>query len=131
MSVTVDDGVPLDSIELSDRSFWERPESEREAAFATLRREAPVRYFREFEWVPGFDVGDGFWALTRHDDVWNASRHPALFSSVPSIVIRRDSACVRAVPVWATPVRSRARSVAPMPAAPPSSEWFEAVEHES
>jgi cytochrome P450 len=87
MSVTVDDGVPLDSIELSERSFWERPEPEREAAFATLRREDPVRYFREFEWVPGFDVGDGFWALTRHADVWNASRHPALFSSVPSIVI--------------------------------------------
>jgi cytochrome P450 len=37
--------------------------------------------------VPGFDLGDGFWALTRHADVWFASRHPALFSSVPSIVI--------------------------------------------
>ena len=37
--------------------------------------------------MPGFDVGDGFWALTRHADVWHVSRHPALFSSIPSIVI--------------------------------------------
>ncbi|MCU0259467.1 MAG: cytochrome P450 [Ilumatobacteraceae bacterium] len=86
MSLTLDP-VPLDSIELGARSFWERPEPEREAAFATLRREAPIQFFAETEWVPGFDVGPGFWALTRHADVWHASRHPALFSSVPSIVI--------------------------------------------
>jgi methyl-branched lipid omega-hydroxylase len=86
MSLTLDP-VPLDSIELGERSFWERPEIEREAAFATLRRDDPIRFFSESEWVPGFDVGPGFWALTRHADVWHASRHPALFSSVPSIVI--------------------------------------------
>ena len=87
MSVTVDDRVPLESIQLGERSFWEQPEADREAAFATLRREDPIRFFPEVEWVPGFDVGDGFWALTRHADVWHVSRHPALFSSVPSIVI--------------------------------------------
>ena len=87
MSVTIDDRVPLESIQLGERSFWEQSETDREAAFATLRREDPIRFFPEVEWVPGFDVGDGFWALTRHADVWHVSRHPALFSSIPSIVI--------------------------------------------
>lgn len=41
------------------------------AAFAQLRREAPV-YWCE----PG-----GFWALTRYDDIVYALRHPELFSS--------------------------------------------------
>ncbi len=87
MTVTAHDVFPLESIQLGERSFWERPEAEREAAFATLRRDDPIRFFHEAEWVPGFDVGPGFWALTRHADVWHASRHPALFSSIPSIVI--------------------------------------------
>ena len=87
MSVTVEDRIPLEAIQLGDRSFWEQPEAIREAAFATLRQEDPIRFFPEVQWVEGFDVGDGFWALTRHADVWYVSRHPALFSSIPSIVI--------------------------------------------
>jgi cytochrome P450 len=87
MSMTVDGLVPLESIQLGGRSFWERPEAEREAAFAALRKQDPIRFFPEEEWVPGFELGDGFWALTRHADVWHVSRHPALFSSVPGIVI--------------------------------------------
>lgn len=87
MSMTVDGLVPLESIQLGGRSFWEQPEAEREAAFAALRKQDPIRFFPEVEWVPGFELGDGFWALTRHADVWHVSRHPALFSSVPSIVI--------------------------------------------
>lgn len=85
--MTVDGVVPLESIQLGGRSFWEQPEAEREAAFAALRKQDPIRFFPEVEWVPGFELGDGFWALTRHADVWHVSRHPALFSSVPSIVI--------------------------------------------
>jgi methyl-branched lipid omega-hydroxylase len=87
MSMTVDGLVPLESIQLGGREFWEQPEAEREAAFAALRKQDPIRFFPEVEWVPGFELGDGFWALTRHADVWHVSRHPALFSSVPSIVI--------------------------------------------
>ena len=44
------------------------------AAFARLRREAPVH------WHPEPD-GPGFWAVTRHADVVRASRDPATFSS--------------------------------------------------
>jgi hypothetical protein len=32
----------VDSINLSDVDFWRRPLAEREAAFATLRRERPI-----------------------------------------------------------------------------------------
>jgi len=42
--------------------------------FARLRREAPVY------WNPEAD-GAGFWALTRHADIVEASRQPELFSS--------------------------------------------------
>ena len=44
------------------------------AVFARLRREAPVY------WNPEAD-GAGFWALTRHADIVEASRQPELFSS--------------------------------------------------
>jgi methyl-branched lipid omega-hydroxylase len=78
--------VPLDEIDIGTLEFWALPEDYREGAFATLRRERPVAFFSEPE-VPGFPVGPGFWALTKLDDVWHASRHPAQFSSRPSIVI--------------------------------------------
>lgn len=72
--------VKLDEIDLSDISFWEQPYEARDAAFATLRREDPMRYFAE---PPIFDVpsGPGYWALTRHEHVLEASRHPELFCS--------------------------------------------------
>src|ERR1700761_6874053 len=35
----------------------------------------------------GFVAGNGYWALTKHDDVHYASRHPELFSSSPNITI--------------------------------------------
>ncbi|HEV2650753.1 MAG TPA: cytochrome P450 [Rhizomicrobium sp.] len=42
--------------------------------FARLRREAPVYWNAEAD-------GKGFWALTRHADIVEVSRQPALFSS--------------------------------------------------
>jgi cytochrome P450 len=39
-----------------------------------------MRFFAERP-VPGFPAGPGFWAATRHEDVWSASRNPALFTS--------------------------------------------------
>ena len=78
--------VPLDEIDIGTPSFWALPEELREGAFATLRREKPVAFFAEPE-VPGFTAGPGFWALTRYDDVFYASRHPQLFSNLPNINI--------------------------------------------
>ena len=78
--------LPLEEIDLGSLEFWARPDDERDAAFATLRAEAPISFHAE-PTVPGFPKGDGRWALAAYDDVWHVSRHPQLFSSWPSIVI--------------------------------------------
>jgi len=75
------DGAPgVDEIDLSSIEFWAKPWAERDAAFATLRRERPVAFFDEPE-VPGLPVGPGYYAITRHADVLTASRTPEVFCS--------------------------------------------------
>src|SRR5262252_4201743 len=70
----------VDNIQLGDVEFWMRPVAEREAAFATLRRERPISFHAEPE-VPLLGKGPGFWSLTRHADVLEVSRTPEAFSS--------------------------------------------------
>ena len=72
----------VDEIDLTPMEFWLRPIEEREGAFATLRAERPVPFFED----P--DVGDlplprgpGYWSLTRHADILEASRTPEVFCS--------------------------------------------------
>ena len=72
--------VALDSINISDPEFWKAPQQVRESTFATLRRQAPVKFFEEIPLV-NFPVGPGYWALTKHEDIWHASRNPDLFCS--------------------------------------------------
>jgi methyl-branched lipid omega-hydroxylase len=77
--------LAVDEINLSDIEFWARPWDEREGAFQTLRRERPIPHFDEPE-IPdalAFVVpkGSGFYALTKHADVAEASRHPEIFQS--------------------------------------------------
>lgn len=78
--------VPLGDINLGTVEFWARDDSFRDGAFATLRNEAPITFFREIEFE-GFEPGAGHWALTKFDDVHFASRHPEIFSSYPNITI--------------------------------------------
>ena len=78
--------VPLADINLGTLNFWGLDDSERDGAFTTLRREAPITFFNEIEFE-GFEAGPGHWALTRFDDVHFASRHPEIFSSYPNITI--------------------------------------------
>ena len=75
----------LDEIDLSDIAFWARPWDEREGAFRTLRRERPVAHFDDPE-IPqelSFTIqrGNGYYALTKHAHVSEASRHPEIFRS--------------------------------------------------
>ncbi len=72
--------VQKDDIDLSAPEFWSAPRNFRESAFAKLRNEEPIRFFEEmdFTFVP---KGPGYFALTRHDDIWHASRNPQLFCS--------------------------------------------------
>ena len=78
--------VPLADVELDTWDFWGLDDDLRDGAFATLRRVAPISFWPE-PVVEGFEHGDGHWALTTHDDVFYASRHPDVFSSSPSITI--------------------------------------------
>src|SRR5580693_10383027 len=78
--------ISLADINLSSLEFWGLDDDIRDAAFATLRREAPVSYWPAIEYE-GFGNGNGHWALTKLDDVFYASRHPDIFSSSPGITI--------------------------------------------
>lgn len=78
--------VPLADIHLDSLDFWDLDDDIRDGAFATLRREAPISFWPALE-LPGFTAGNGHWALTTHDDVFYASRHPEIFSSSPNITI--------------------------------------------
>ena len=74
--------VAAGSFDLSDPVFWAEPRDYREAAFKTLRDTPGLPFFaeREFEGSP-FPVGPGYYSLTRHEDVWQASRNAQLFCS--------------------------------------------------
>ena len=72
--------LAVDDIDLSDPLFWALPEEEREGAFALLRRERPISFHAERDYGL-FPQGPGYWALSRHRDVLDASRQPELFCS--------------------------------------------------
>ena len=78
--MTPSTALTVEQINLSDIEFWRRPD--RDACFATLRRERPCAWFEEFD-VPGLEAmkGPGYWAVTRYADVMQVSRHPELFIS--------------------------------------------------
>jgi cytochrome P450 len=77
--------VALADIDLGSWPFWSWDDDNRDGAFVTLRREAPIRFF-DAPVVPGFEAGPGHWALTTFEHVHFASRHPEVFSSVPTSV---------------------------------------------
>jgi cytochrome P450 len=81
--------VPLGEIDLGAIEFWEWDDDHRDGAFATLRRESPITFFEVAEFA-GFPGGKGHWALTTHDDVHHASRHPEVFSSSPTSTSLND-----------------------------------------
>jgi cytochrome P450 len=67
--------------DLSDiDGFWTAPISERAAGFAALREREPIPFYEEPQFAY-FERGPGFYALTRHADVVEASRTPGIFVS--------------------------------------------------
>ncbi|MEE6179942.1 cytochrome P450 [Mycobacterium sp. 050134] len=82
--------IPLSDVQLGSLEFWALDDDYRDGAFATLRSEAPLVFWPAIE-MEGFTAGDGHWALTRHDDVHFASRHPDIFSSSPNITINDNA----------------------------------------
>ena len=77
--------LAADDIDLSDMEFWARPWDEREGAFQTLRRERPMPFYEEPEIPEALALvipkGPGYYALTRHAHITEASRHPEIFQS--------------------------------------------------
>lgn len=71
----------IDDIDLSSIEFWQRPWVERDAAFDLLRTQEPVKFFEEPDMGGVFPQGPGYYALTRHADVVEASRKADLFCS--------------------------------------------------
>jgi len=76
-------------VDLSQIEFWMLPIEEREGAFALLRRERPVSFHEEFDPPPELPLpkGPGYWSLTRHADVVDASRRSDVFCSGQGINI--------------------------------------------
>jgi cytochrome P450 len=71
----------VDHIDLSDLEFWTRPLAEREAAFAALRAERPIAPM-VFPGLPHMGLPEStYFAVTRHADIVEASRHAELFCS--------------------------------------------------
>jgi cytochrome P450 len=72
--------MPVDEIDLSDIEFWAAPYSVREEGFKRLRAERPIAFFAEPE-IAALPAGPGYYALTRHADVVEASKRSDLFCS--------------------------------------------------
>ncbi len=73
----------LEQIDLADPAFWMAPLEEREGAFATLREQDPIRFCQEFDPPPEFPIarGPGYWSLTKHRHILEASRNPQIYCS--------------------------------------------------
>ncbi|MDL4775173.1 MULTISPECIES: cytochrome P450 [Thermomonosporaceae] len=70
----------VEDIDLTDWGFWRRPPDERHAAFRILRYEPGLIRFEEPDIIIA-PKGPGYYALTRHADVVEASRRPQDFCS--------------------------------------------------
>jgi cytochrome P450 len=72
----------VDDIALSeDIEWWSRSLPEREAAFAVLRRERPIARMEVPEFPEIGSPASYYWAVTRHADLVEVSRHPELYCS--------------------------------------------------
>ncbi|MEO5873820.1 MAG: cytochrome P450 [Streptosporangiaceae bacterium] len=81
--------VQAANIDLADLRFWERPLQERAAAFRELRqRDEPALI--QLPKMPFMPASPGSYALVRHADITEASRHPEIFSSEPSATAPSD-----------------------------------------
>lgn len=73
----------VEQIDLADPEFWMAPIEEREGDFATLREHAPICFHQEFDPPPDVPIprGPGYWSLTKHRHILEASRNPKIFCS--------------------------------------------------
>lgn len=72
--------LKVEDINLTDWEFWRRPHEYRHEAFKALRRHPELIRFEEPDIVI-VPQGPGYYALTRHADIVEASRRPQDFCS--------------------------------------------------
>ncbi len=65
---------------MSQNEFWMQSLADRHSMFVRLRALDAPPYFEQPE-NPISDDGDGYYALVKHADVVEASRHPEIYSS--------------------------------------------------
>jgi cytochrome P450 len=82
--------------DISAQEFWTRTPEEREETFARLRAEEPVSWQRqpESDLLPQEEGSGGYWAVTRYDDVREASSNSCGTSSnmTPFAELKRSGA---------------------------------------
>src|SRR5262245_65001503 len=77
-----DVAAPAGLPDISLWEFWTGDRAERVAARQVLRDTPGLPFYPERTSADSpFEPGPGYYAVTRHDDVWHASRHPELFCS--------------------------------------------------
>jgi cytochrome P450 len=76
-----------DPIDVSSIGFWAGTPSEREQRFRALRDERPISWHPPAEGSLMPHEGDGFWAITRHEDVVRVSRSPKAFCSGRGVML--------------------------------------------
>ena len=76
-----------DPIDLSSVAFWSGSPAQREEAFRVLRDERPISWHPPAEGSLMPHEGDGFWGITRHEDVVSISRSPKDFCSGHGVML--------------------------------------------
>ena len=78
---------PYDEVSISKLSFWAATAEAREASFRILRDERPVSWHPPMEGSLMAPEHDGFWAVTRHEDIVRVSREPKVYSSAYGVML--------------------------------------------
>ena len=79
---TPDVDPPAGLPDISDWGFWTTDRAARPGAFRALRDTPGLPFYPERTLADSpLPPGPGFYAVTRHEDVWHASRNPELFCS--------------------------------------------------
>ena len=88
LSPLVQPGVELGSFNLSDPEFWNAPREFREGAFHTLRTQAPLTFWEEWDFPTRRSRrAPATGRSTTYNDVWHVNRNPQIFSSAGGITV--------------------------------------------
>lgn len=74
------------SFDITSHAFWSQPFAQRDQTFACLREREGLSWHRPLSSLFPMDE-DGFWALTRREDIVFASQHPELFTSAQGVAL--------------------------------------------